>query len=145
MKAHSRSPSRMPSSRITQIFKASIVSLRELEPKSWFTLRDSKSPAASRMWLWMSTLHPSQGQYSRGSMLGDQLPLASTGIISAHLFTIFLIFFSFFFFFSAWVPFLVPVYFNLDSILAMYRRRDWEVSNSIPLLELDQAGRKGER
>ena len=60
---------------MTQIFKASLVSLRELEPKSRFTLRDSESPAESRMWLWISTLHPSQGQYSRGSMLGDHLPL----------------------------------------------------------------------
>ncbi|DAA21737.1 fatty acid desaturase 2-like protein FADS2B [Bos indicus] len=30
------------------------------------------------------------------------------------------------YFHVSWVPFLIPVYFNLDSILAMYRRRDWE-------------------
>ena len=84
----------MPSSGMTQIFKASLVSLRELEPKAQFTLRDSESPAASRMRLWISTLRPSQGPYSRSSMLGDQIPLASTGIISPHLFTILLLFFS---------------------------------------------------
>uniref|UniRef100_A0A4W2D434 Cytochrome b5 heme-binding domain-containing protein n=1 Tax=Bos indicus x Bos taurus TaxID=30522 RepID=A0A4W2D434_BOBOX len=30
------------------------------------------------------------------------------------------------YFHVSWAPFLIPVYFNLDSILAMYRRRDWE-------------------
>ncbi|XP_052508166.1 fatty acid desaturase 2-like protein FADS2B [Budorcas taxicolor] len=40
---------------------------------------------------------------------------------------------------------LMPVYFNMDSIQVMYRRRHWEVSNSIVSLELDQAGIKGER
>ena len=74
LKAHSRIPARMPSSGMTQIFKPSLVSLREFEPKSRFTLRDSKSPGASRMWLWISTLHPSQGQYSRGSMLRRSTP-----------------------------------------------------------------------
>lgn len=75
-------------------------------------------------------------------MLGDQLPLASTGIISAHLFTIFLFVCLFV---SVGAALLMPVYLNLDSIRAMYRRGYWEVSNSIVSLELDQAGRKGER
>lgn len=103
-------------------FKASLVSLGELEPKAQFTLRDSESPAASRMRLWISTLRPSgailQGQYVRRSN-----PQASTGIISAHLFTILLLF-------SAGATLLMPVYFNMDSIQVMYHRRYWEVSNS---------------
>ena len=84
---------------MTQIFKASLVSLRELEPKSRFTLRGSESPAASRMWLWISTVHPSQGQYSRGSMLGDHLPLGINllmcSLSSCCFFFLLLLFFSF--------------------------------------------------
>ena len=143
MKAHSRSPCGMPSSGMTQIFKPSLVSLRELEPKSWFTLRDSKSPAASRMWLWISTLHPSQGQYSRGSMLRRSTP---TSFHRNHIcsFVHHLLVFCFVLF-SVGAALLLPVYFNLDSIRVMYCRRYWEVSNSIVSLELDRAGRKGER
>ena len=50
----------------------------------------------------------------------------------------------FFFFFSAWPLLFIPVYLNLQSIKEMYHRRYWEVSNLIPSLKLDQAGRKGE-
>ena len=66
LESSEQKPSRMPSSGMTQIFKASLVSLRMLEPKSWFSLRDSKSPAASRMWLWLSTLHPFSGEIFQG-------------------------------------------------------------------------------
>ena len=146
LKAHSRSPSRMPSWN-----DSDLQSFPSLLKGAW-----TKVPVhPQRLWKPSSIqdvvvdLHRAsfsgailQGQHARRS--------PPTRDQSAHVFTILLLLlllllllFFFFFFFSV-SPFLIAVYFNLESILHMCHRRHWEVSNSIPSLELDQAGRKGE-
>lgn len=125
----------MPLSRMTQIFKASLVFLRELEPNSCFSLRDSKSPMESRIWLWSSTLHHFSGAtFQEWHVKEVDSCLFTLGSHSTHLLTIFFYCCSF----SVVIPLFGPVFIILKSMQSMYFQRFWEVSNLTQPPKVDQ-------